>query len=585
MIKKIFIRLLIILGAITALEIIIGLVLIIFLWGYKEDVAEKTILEVDISGELAEYVPDDTAAQMIRGKIPTMLDLIESLERASQDDRVVGIVARIGQPGMGLARFQEIRDAVLSFRKNGKMSVAYSDTFGEFGPGNSSYYLATAFEEICLQPSGAVGLTGLMMESRFLKGTLDKLGLVPRMDHRHEYKNAMNIFTEEKYTEPHKEAVCKVMESMFGQIVREIARTRNIPEENVRALTADHGLFLGPEALNAKLVDRLAYRDEVYESVKEKFGKEAQFISLSDYLDRAGRLYEEGETIALIYGVGAVQRGKSQFNPLYGDTAMGSQTLTAAFRDAIEDEAVKAILFRVDSPGGSYVASDSIWRETVRAKEAGKPVIVSMGDVAGSGGYFVAMAADKIVAQPGTITGSIGVLAGKMLTSGFWDKLGISWDEVHTGTNATMWTGTHDYTPEQWNILQGTLDWIYADFTSKAAQGRGMGMESILEVAKGRIWTGEDAKSLGLVDELGGFPLGIRLAKAAAGIPEDADICLKIFPKKKPFLEMLLEDSPVSSEEEAVISAALEEIQPLLRSVRTANKSGVLSMPEMRTTK
>jgi protease-4 len=584
MLKKIFIRLLIILGAITAIEIILGLILGIFLWTYKEEVPDKTILELDISGELAEYVPDDTAARMMRGKTPTTLDLIESLERASQDDRVVGIVARIGHPSMGLARFQEIRDAVLNFRKNGKMSVAYTDSFGEFGPGNSSYYLATAFEEICLQPSGAVGLTGLMMEARFLKGTLDKLGLVPRMDHRYEYKNAMNIFTEDKYTEPHKEAVCKVMESMFGQIVKEIARTRDISEDNVRILT-EHGVFLGQEALNAKLVDKLAYQDEVYQSLKEKFGKDVQFISLADYLDRAGGLYEEGETIALIYGVGAVQRGKSEFNPLYGDTAMGSETLTAAFRDAIEDESVKAILFRVDSPGGSYIASDSIWRETVRAKEAGKPVIVSMGDVAGSGGYFVAMAADKIIAQPGTITGSIGVFAGKMLTTGFWDKLGISWDEVHTGPNATMWTGTHDYTPEQWNILQATLDWIYADFTSKAAQGRGMPAEKILEVAKGRIWTGEDAKSLGLVDELGGFPLAIRLAKAAAGIPKDADICLKIFPKKKPFLEMLLEDSPVSSEEDAVISAALEEIQPLLRSVRTANESGVLSMPEMRTTK
>ncbi|QTA87446.1 signal peptide peptidase SppA [Desulfonema magnum] len=580
-------KILIIIGAITLLEIIVAIgVGVYFFLIYKEEVPDKTFIELDFEKGFTEYVPDDPTARMISGKVVTIRDVVEALERASGDDQIKGVIARIGSVPMGFARIQEIRDAILNFRQKGKTAIAYTDTFGEFGPGNRAYYLATAFEEICLQPSGDIGLTGLILETRFMKGTLDKLGVIPRMDHRHEYKNAMNIFTEKEYTAPHKEAVCKVMESLFGQIVKEIARTRELSEEDVRSL-ADHGLFLGQEAVNAKLADKLAYQDEVYEDVKKNTGRNTHFLSLSDYLNLAGRVHTEGETIALIYGVGGVQRGESDYNPLYGDVAMGAKTVTDAFQAATEDDAVRAIVFRVSSPGGSYVASDSIWRETVRAKAAGKPVIVSMGDVAGSGGYFVAMNADKIVAHPATITGSIGVLAGKMVTSGFWDKLGISWDDVSTSSNAAIWTGTHDYTSEEWNLLEGALDRIYADFTSKVAQGRGLPIEYVSEIAKGRIWTGEDAKELGLVDELGGFPLAIRLAKEAAEIPEDAEICLKVFPKKKPLLEVLLEKGPFGAEEKASASAAirvLHELQPMIQAVRELaikDESKVLSMPKI----
>jgi protease-4 len=278
---------------------------------------------------------------------------------------------------------------------------------------------------------------------------------------------------------------------------------------------------------------------------------------------------------------------------MFGDITIGSDSLAAALRSAIDDDAVKAILLRVDSPGGSYVASDTIWRETIRAKEAGKPIIVSMGDVAGSGGYFIAMAADKIVAQPGTITGSIGVLAGKMLTSGFWQKIGVSWDEVHTSDPATMWTSTHDYTPEQWAKFQNWLDYVYADFTGKAAQGRNLTKEKILEVAKGRIWTGEDAKALGLVDELGGFPVALRLAKEAARIPEGAEIQLKLFPARKTLLqaiaEKLLGEEKDNSEEDTetvALARVLQMLQPLARAVRSlgpGSNSGVLTMPELET--
>jgi protease-4 len=264
---------------------------------------------------------------------------------------------------------------------------------------------------------------------------------------------------------------------------------------------------------------------------------------------------------------------------------MGSDTVAAAIRAAAEDKKVKAIIFRVDSPGGSYVASDTIWREVVRARKAGKPIVATMGDLAGSGGYFVAMAADKIVAQPGTITASIGVLGGKFVTSGFWNKVGLSWDEVHAGANSGMWTSTKDYTPQQWARIEAWLDRVYDDFTSKAADGRHLAKDRLLQVAKGRIWTGQDAKSLGLVDELGGFPEALTLAKKAAGIPETTEVKIELFPRKKSLMQALLSPGPDNSEKEVAMEAltrALQSIQPLVRQVKLLAPAGEKDVLRMR---
>ncbi len=551
----------------------------------RPGVPSPAVLEADLETALPEYVPDEPVAKALFGEKATLRDVVEALERAGEDRRVVGLLARVGAAPLGMAQAQELRDAVRRFRERKKFAVAFAETFGEFGPGGNAYYLAAAFDEIWLQPSGDLGLTGVLAEAFFLRGTLEKLGITPRLDHRYEYKNAMNIFTERKFTPAHREATERVVKSFASQMLRGIAEGRRMTVEQVRALV-DRGPLLGPEALQAKLVDRLAYRHEVYDKVKERAGRGAKTIPIMQYLQRAGRPHTKGKAIALIYGVGGVQRGKSGFDPVFGEVVMGSETVAGAFRAAIRDKEVKAILFRIDSPGGSYVASDTIWQETVRARKAGKPVIASMGDVAGSGGYFVAMAADKIVAQPGTITGSIGVLGGKMLTTGFWQKLGITWDEVHEGANATFWSGTSDYTPAQWARFQSWLDRIYDDFTTKVAEGRRLPKQRVLEIAKGRIWTGEDAKALGLVDELGGFETALRLAKQAAGIPETEDVKLKLFPARKTLLEAIVErlrgaePEPEPDASTAVLRRALQVIQPAARTVRSlAPARGVLAMP------
>jgi protease-4 len=570
--SKVIVRFLAVLGALW----LIGLVITLFaVMGSKGKVPSKTILEADFEQPLSEYVPETPGAKLMLAERHTVRDTVDAIDRASTDDRVVGMVARIGAAPMGIAQVQEIREAVQRFRSHKKFAVAFSETFGEFGPGNGAYYLATAFDQIYLQPSGDVGLTGIILESPFIKNTLGKLGTSFHGDHRYEYKNALNTLTETRYTPPHKEAETALMNSWFGQMKDGICQARQIPTDKFQSIV-DAGPYLGKEAVDAKLVDGVAYRDEVYDQVKKKAGDGAELLYLEKYLDRAGRPHERGKTIALVFGVGSVTRGKSDFDPVQGSQNMGSDTVAGAIRAAANDKDVKAILFRVDSPGGSYVASDTIWREVVNARKKGKPVIVSMGDLAGSGGYFVAMGADKIVAQPGTITASIGVLGGKLLTNGFWDKVGITWDEVHDGSNATMFTGTHDYTPAEWARFEAWLDRVYVDFTGKVADGRKLPKEKVLEIAKGRIWSGQDAKGLGLIDELGGYDTALKLAKQAAGIPETDEVKLVVFPKQKTFFQTFIERStPDSSDREGAKSVLVRVIQSVQPVARRAQEVGI----------
>jgi protease IV len=524
-----------IVGAITVLAIVLLAVAAVAAGvastvAFGTGVRNHTVLTLDLEPPPVEYRGQDLLSQaMTGGARPTVKDIVDALERASGDDRVDGLVVTLGGESGGVAVAQEIRDAIRAFRDEGKFAVAYAETFGEGSAGNGAYYVASACDEIFMQPSGDIGLTGLTYETTFLKGTFEKLEIQPQFDQRYEYKNAMNTYTESAYTAPHEEALRAVMDSQFAQMVRGIAKGRDLGEEDVKALI-DRGPFLGQEAVDADLVDGLAYRDEFRDRVDGMVDGSPRYIALADYLARAGRPNTRGDTIALIYGVGSVARGQSGYNPLLGEQTLGADSVAAAFRKAIDDDAVKAILFRVDSPGGSYVASDTIWRETVRAREAGKPVIVSMGNVAGSGGYFVSMAAQTIVAQPGTITGSIGVLGGKFVVRDFLaDKLGITIDEVHSSDNGLMYSSYYPYSATEWSRHEAWLDRVYDDFTQKVADGRNMDLAEVQRIAKGRIWTGEDAKNLGLVDELGGFAVALRAAKRAADIDTNSEVNLKLY--------------------------------------------------------
>jgi protease-4 len=553
-----------------------------------ESVPDRTVLEIDFERHFVEQRASDPVSRILGGDDASVGDLIAALDRARTDARVVGLVGHIGAGDYGMALTQELRDAVQAFRASGKFAVAFSETFGEFGPGNQGYYLATAFDEIWLQPSGDIGLNGIQARTMFLRGAFDKLDVDVRMDQRYEYKNAMNMYTERSYTPAHREALAAVLTSMHGQLVRGVAEGRGLDPAAVPALI-DRGPFLGPEALQERLVDRLAYRDELVAHLHEKAGAGAELLFHDRYLERAGKPHQKGARIAVVHGIGPVQRGGNGFDPLFGGgPTMGSKTVAGALREAIDDPAVKAIIFRVDSPGGSYVASDTIWRETVRAKTLGKPVIVSMGNVAGSGGYFVAMHAAKIVAQPGTITGSIGVLGGKMLTRKLFEKLGVTYDTVKTASNADMFSDIDDFSAHGWQRFQAWLDRVYVDFTTKVADGRGLPLEKVQQIARGRIWSGEDAKNIGLVDELGGWHVALRLAREAAGLAVDADIELRTYPAEKSLFQQLFGDKPDNSERTAEVRTQLgliEQLRPVSAELKALGlgpgNPGALGMPDL----
>ena len=324
--KKVIVRSLAVIGGLVVLAAVVSFVIWIVEWAFTGGVPSRVVLEANLEKELIEDVVDDPAAKVLLRHKLVVRDLVESLERAGKDDRVVGMVARIGAVPMGMAQVQEIRNAVLTFRARKKFATAFAETFGEFGPGNNSYYLAAAFDQIWLQPSGDIGLTGLLMESPFLRGTLEKLGMKFHGDHRLEYKNALNLLTEKKYTPAHREATEKVMNSWSSQIRQGITEARHIPPDEFQSLV-DRGPYMAKEALDAKLVDGLAYRDEVYDQIRKKAGAKAKLLYLSEYLKRAERPHREGKTIALIYGVGGVARGKSDYDPVTGIMTMGSDTV------------------------------------------------------------------------------------------------------------------------------------------------------------------------------------------------------------------------------------------------------------------
>ena len=575
------------LGMLVTAMLLMAIVLGAWQCATKDRVPDGTVLELRLDRPLLDYVAKDSLLALVQSDVATVHEIVEGLERAGRDDRVHGLIAHVGGSTHGMARTQELRDAISRFRATGKFAIAFAETFGEFGPGNEGYYLATAFDEIWLQPSGDLGLTGLMSEGVFIKGALEKLDVEFLGDHRKEYKNALNLFTERHFTPPHREAIETIMSDLFGQIVRDVAHRRGIEEKELRAMI-DRGPFLAQEALERKLVDKLGYRDQAVARVNERAGKaHANLLYLDRYAERVGDDDSPGaKTVALVYGLGQVARGSSDINPITGSSTMGSDTVAAAFRAAVDDDDVQAIVFRVDSPGGSYVASDAIWRETVRAREAGKPVVVSMGNVAGSGGYFVAMNANKIVAQPGTITGSIGVLGGKPMLRDFWNSLGITWDSVQTSANASMWSSNHGYDGPEWQRFQTWLDHVYEDFTSKVAAGRDMAKEDVLAVAKGRIWSGERAKALGLVDELGGMSRALELAREAAEIAEEEHVVLRVYPRPKPWYLELLGGDAESSEKEAAAKArvvAFHRWRPVLQKLEAwglwSESTGVLAMP------
>jgi protease IV len=513
-------------------------------------VPDGCVLELDLLAAPPETRGFDPVA-MLSGRRPMVLrEAVAAIHRAAEDKRVAGLIARVEIPAAAPGPVQELREAILAF-SDVKPSVAWAETY----PGTLAYYLATAFREIWIQSSGTVGLVGFATNALFLRTALDKAGIEPQYVTRGEYKSATNRFTEDRYTDAHREADSRVLQSLHDQVWQAVAKSRHIDPAVVDEL-ADRAPLLRDDAVTGRLVDRVGYRDEAYARISELVGAPGISPESGDadkdpdapprlYLSRYAKAVADRQgshlpsipgrkpkpTIAVVTVHGPIVSGPGGPGAFpFSPSSAGADTIAAALREAAADDSVSAIVLRVDSPGGSVTASETIWREVNRIRKSDTPIVASMGSVAASGGYYVSMCADAIVANAGTITGSIGVLAGKLVARELKDKLGVSSDTVRTNENADAWSIDKPFTDDQRARLEAEAELTYTDFIERVAQGRKLSVEAVEAVARGRVWTGADALERGLVDELGGLRTAINRAKVLAGHDADADARIVSYP-------------------------------------------------------
>jgi protease-4 len=511
--------------------------------------ASSSYLALDLAGDLPEQ-PAGGLSSLFESATPSIRALVEAVDRARSDTSVRGIVLRLGPLDVGWARVQELRDALVRFRRSGKPSWAHL----EFA-GNREYYLATGCSRIAAAPTAMLDVAGLAAEVTFYRGTLDKVGVSAQFEGVGKYKNAPNQFTEKGFTPPHREQMEALVGGLFDEFVAGVAEGRSLSPEAVRSLI-DQGPFTAEKAKEAGLVDELLYRDQIEALIHGASSR----LSPGRYVRSArGFGFDGRPKVALVYAVGDIIPGESQTSP-FGGGLVGSDTIIRGLRQAVDDDAVRAIVLRVDSPGGSGTASDAVWREVGRARRS-KPVVVSMGDYAASGGYYIAMNADTIVAEPGTITGSIGVFSGKFSLAGLYAKLGMSHGTVVRGRNATLFSSWEPWTDEQRAKIREMNEAFYETFVEKAAEGRKKTPAEIDAVAQGRVWTGRQALDEGLVDALGGLDRALEAAREKAHIARGAGLNVVVLPERKGFFETLLE-----RQDEDVVSRALgPEAAGLLR--------------------
>jgi protease-4 len=563
---------LLILGGIFAVLVfvaLLGLAVVVSVFRKGEPaIRDNSLLALRVSGSLPDYSPDDPFKKFFNGPDQSLTGLVMQFKKAKVDKRIKAILLDIDMSGVGWGKAEEIRDAIKDFRTSGKPVYA----FIELGL-NKEYYIATACDKIYVPPPGELFINGLAADVMFFRGSLDKLGIYPDIYQIGKYKSVGDMFTQKEMTDAHREYINSLLDDLFNRYVQTIAEARHKTPDEIKALI-DNAPYNGTQAKAAGLIDEVAYHDDVEKQIKASLGyKETdQFFPVrAEYRDVSPESLglNEGERIAVIYATGEIGSGRSENSPS-GDQSIGSDTLSRAVTDAAADKSIKAIVIRVDSPGGSGLASDIIWH-AVDAAGQKKPVVISMSDVAASGGYYISASAAKIVAQPSTITGSIGVVAGKPVMKGFYDWLGITNEYVLRGKTAGMFRETEKFSDEE---RAKFVEWInttyWQDFVPKVAKGRKKDAQYIDSVGQGRVWTGAQAKERGLVDEYGGLDRAIELAKELAKIPADKGVERVILPYPRTFLQELLSGSGENSntqvaQQRAMLAALPEDARRALR--------------------
>ncbi len=564
---KFFITFVILFGVVTMAAIVGAWIMV----RRGPSVPDHSTLILRIGGELAESPPNDVFGQVTGGaRVETVRSYVDALRRAKDDARIESVLIMptpFASPFWG--KVQEIRDAVVDFKKSGKRISAYLEYAGE-----REYYLASAADRIYLMPTSGLDVAGVATYEVFLKGTLDKIGAQADFEKIGDYKTAPNQLTQTTFTPAHREMTESLTRDMYDQLVRGIAETRKKSVEEVRALI-DQGPFLAEHALKAGLVDTLAYEDQLddHGAVSKSGTVEGERYGRA----RAASPPYGAPRVAVVYVTGVINSGDGGYDPLNGEVT-GSMRLVKAIRAARADDLVRAIVVRIDSPGGSSIASDVIWRElTVTKNERPeRPVVASMSDLAASGGYYVAMAAPSIVAQPGTLTGSIGIYGGKFVTGGTYEKLGAHIEGVTIGRNAGLESPQRPFNESERQKLREQIGSFYKGFVEKVAAARKMPFARVDQLAQGRVWTGAQAQQLGLVDALGGLDRAIALAKDRAGIPADSQVEVVTYPPRRTLAEMLIEELTGEGSDRQ-----LEAMVSLVGGMRTAERRalGLLTAP------
>lgn len=548
------------------------------------------ILEIDATRGVHESAPSSPLEAIQMRNTPALGDVVDGLRRGATDDKVKGLIAHTAGGSLSLAQADELRAAVVAFRESGKPCVAWSESFGEFGPGMAQYLLASAFDEIWLQPTGDLAFFGASAQGTFVREALDKLGVVPQFSGRKEFKSAGDMFTENGFTEANREQHQAMVDSVVGAVVEEVAAARHLRVEAVRA-AVDAPPMTAEEAVEAGLVDKVGYRDQAHASIRERINDSPAHPAQLRFVERYGHKSSvpgapkvpglrrgKRPVIGVIHAQGPIHLGRSSGRSPFAGTSIGSDSLGAALRHAVKEE-VAAVVLRVDSPGGSAVASDAIRREVLQVREAGIPVIASMGDVAASGGYYITMPASEIVAGAHTLTGSIGVIAGKLVTSGAWQRIGVHSDTVSNGRFAQIFSSAKQFDDEEWQVLNTILDRVYDDFVARAAEDRNMPVEQLEPLAHGRVWTGRDAQARGLVDQLGGLSTAIDRACVLLGVRRDtADV--QEMPKLGPLDRFLPTDNSDAPSADVIFGEGVDVVDRLLGKLGLS-ATGLLSAPSL----
>lgn len=544
-------------------------------------VRDAQVLRIDLGGSWPEQDANASLNRLLGVRLLTLRDLLDSIDAASSDDGIAALELRVSDLSTGWAKAQEIRAALESFKDSGKPIHAFVE-----GGDDGSYFLASAAEEIWMIETGTLWLDGISAEVSFYGGTLEKVGLTADLEQIGEYKNAADVMKRKAMSEPHREAMGSLLDGLYGEIVTTLAESLDRTPAEMEAIIGD-GPHAARSALEAGLVDSLGFEDEARDALDEALGGAHSRITLERYAQRLTRPRGD-RTIAIIECSGTIVSGESS-DSLFGGGQMGSETIAEAIRDARDLPRIAAIVLRVDSPGGSPVASDVIWRETIRTKQAGIPVVVSMSDVAASGGYWISMGADKVVAEPMTITGSIGIYGGKYVTRGLGEKLGINVEPMRRGAHAGMNSGEAPFTDDERALLRAQLRAVYDLFIERAADGRGFDSpEAVDRIARGRVWTGRQAHERGLVDELGGLDDAIEVAAELAGLPADQRVSLRWLPAAPTLAEMFFNGGPagmvarhaaLSAEREAgrLLPAAVRELLPDAGLLRILEREAVVA--------